>query len=305
MHFPPSLDNREFGIQDEDMDILILGGNSFFGKSLAGLLIKEGHRVTLLNRGNKDDGFGDQVQRIKCDRRDSENMERALLEKNYDLVFDQICFDAKEAKDSCRIFRGKTKRYIMTSTQSVYALGANLSESQFNAEAHRWNAEKTAEEDYGEAKRQAEAVFIQSAEFPVVCVRFPIVMGPEDPTQRLRFHVERVRQRLPIYFPNYSARLSLISQEGAAQALFFLGQSSFEGSINAASPEPIELSAMMEVIEKKVKVHTLLSETKSVEAHSPYGIDSDWFMSCRKLESLGLTLPPISQWFPALVERVS
>ncbi|EKN66902.1 hypothetical protein BABA_13477 [Neobacillus bataviensis LMG 21833] len=33
---------------------------------------------------------------------------------------------------------------------------------------------------YAEGKRQAEAVLFQQATFPVVAVRFPIVMGVDD-----------------------------------------------------------------------------------------------------------------------------
>ena len=64
---------------------------------------------------------------------------------------------------------------------------------------------------YGEGKRQAEAVLFKEASFPVVAVRFPIVMGEDDYTRRLHFHVEHILQNQPITLPNIDAKMSYIT----------------------------------------------------------------------------------------------
>lgn len=52
----------------EKKRVLVIGGNRYFGKRLVSHLLERGDDVTLLNRGNLDDGFGDRVRRIKMDR---------------------------------------------------------------------------------------------------------------------------------------------------------------------------------------------------------------------------------------------
>jgi nucleoside-diphosphate-sugar epimerase len=50
---------------------------------------------------------------------------------------------------------------------------------------------------YAEGKRMAEAVLFQKASFPVVSVRFPIILGPDDYSKRLRFQVRRISSGEP------------------------------------------------------------------------------------------------------------
>jgi nucleoside-diphosphate-sugar epimerase len=48
-------------------DGLIIGGNRFMGVSLVWRMLFAGHRVTILNRGNLADPFGDRIERIRAD----------------------------------------------------------------------------------------------------------------------------------------------------------------------------------------------------------------------------------------------
>ncbi len=50
------------------MKILALGGSRFFGKKLVSKLLDAGHSVTVANRGNLDDGFGNRVSRVRTER---------------------------------------------------------------------------------------------------------------------------------------------------------------------------------------------------------------------------------------------
>jgi nucleoside-diphosphate-sugar epimerase len=108
---------------------------------------------------------------------------------------------------------------VFTSSQAVYALGAAIREEVFDPLNHAFTQDARTEDDYAEAKRQCESVFFRQSGFPVTAVRFPIVAGVEDYTGRLRWHLERVRQEAPIYFPSLHARLSLIHSDAAAEVL--------------------------------------------------------------------------------------
>ncbi len=283
------------------MNILILGGNRFFGKKLAQRLVANGDDVTLLNRGNTDDTLGDSVRRITCDRSDAKKLSAALEGKKYDVVYDQICFDYSTAKQACEVFESKTDRFIFTSSQSVYEPGQAIKESAFNPKTHQFDKEETAETNYAEAKRQAEVGFEKFAPFDVCSIRFPIVIGHDDYTKRFSFHRDRIKSGEPIYFPNKEASISFVTSDFAGEVLFKLASSDFTGPLNVASPNPIKLSRFVEIIENHFDKSCVYATEANETNHSPYGISEDWYMSCDRLKDLGLIGEEIETWLPEML----
>ena len=285
-------------------EVLVIGGNRFFGKRLIEMLLRNGDRVTVLNRGHLEDGFGERVTRIICDRDDLVKFRNGVQHKSWDVVYDQVCFDAHQAKAAVEIFSGQVKRYIFTSTVSVYPAGENISEDLFNPILHKYDKILSRDENYGEAKRQCEAVFFSQKSFPVVAVRFPIVMGPDDYTERLKFYVDRINNGESVYFPNLEARMSYIHAADAAQGLFLLADSAFTGPVNLASPKPLSMRELVNYIEqtvgKKAKVH---SQQLTQDDKSPYGVEQDWFVNTELARSIGFKPPEISEWLVAVIKN--
>ena len=283
--------------------ILVIGGNRFFGKRLIEKLLLRGDQVTVLNRGNMADGFDDKVTRIICDRDDVTKFKASVQNKNWDIVYDQVCFDALQAKAACDIFTGITNKYIFTSTQSVYTPGENIKESVYNPLTHKYDKIVDRFEDYGEAKRQAEAVFFAQVKMPVIAVRFPMVVGQDDYTERLKFYVDKVKAGDSIYFPNQEARMSLIHSADAAEGLLFLSDCDFTGPINMASADPLRIKDLISLIEVTVGTKALVSSTpKSADEKSPYGLTNDWFMNMDLAKSLGFTAQPIQDWIVTVIK---
>lgn len=284
------------------MEILVLGGNKFFGKKLTAKLIEGGHDVTLLNRGNVDDGFGEQISRIKCDRNNAEMFQQLLADTKWDVVFDQICFDYDTAKNACEVFKGKVKKYIFTSTKSVYEAGEYLTEKDFTPSEHSFESKVTKDENYAEGKRQAEVAFSRHASFPVTSVRIPIVLAVDDATGRFQFHVEKIKNNEPIYFPNPDARMTFINSDQVAEAMCKLMILSFEGPINIASPTEISIRDFIGIIEENLGEKALYGEDMKIAKQSPYGITEDWYMDCSFMKSLGIQLTDVRDWLPAMVQ---
>lgn len=158
---------------------------------------------------------------------------------------------------------------------------------------------------YGEGKRLAEAVFFQEADFPVVAMRIPIVLGIDDYTRRLHFHIEHVQKGKPIGMPNPDAEIGFINSTEAARFLAWLGHSSITGPVNAASKGAITLSAMIHLIETVTGMQSqILTETVK-EDMSPFGIEQSWTMETTKAEQAGYTFEPLMEWFPGLVREVA
>lgn len=288
-------------------NVLVLGGTRFFGKNLVELLLKEQIKVTLLTRGKTEDEFGDQVQRLVVDREDAVALEKAIGDQQYDVVYDNICFTPQQAREAVSIFQNKAKRYILTSSLSVYDFGTGIChESDVDTHHYTIDADPEAELSYGEGKRQAEAVFFQQADFPVATVRFPIVLGPNDYTKRLHFHVERVLSGKVIGISNLEAQMNFIHEQEAAEFLFWLGISSeLTGPVNARSDGEVSLRELVEWIEQGTEQQAIIQSETDDEAQSPFGVPDSWIMDTSKAKQDGFQFYVLSDWMPALIKQMA
>lgn len=288
------------------MKILIIGGNRFFGLHLAKRLLKDGHEVTLLNRGNLDDGLGPQVQRLKADRQSKESLASAVEGQTWDIIFDQVCYHAFEARIATEVLKGKTNRYILISTESVYDYGINQPEANFNANTYRFESDALPTVDYQAAKRQVEHVFTNAAAFPeLVRIRPSLVVGLDDYSGRLRWHTHRIAQSLPIYFPDLSVETDFITAAQAAEACHVVGMSVYVGPMNCTTPGSIPLREFVAMCERATGKKAILVETADVENQSPYGNVKSKTMSTDLLRSLGANFAPSADWMEHLVQETA
>ncbi|MGG1615788.1 NAD(P)H-binding protein [Paenibacillus sp. NRS-1781] len=287
--------------------ILVLGGTRFFGKRLVERLLEDSeNNVTILTRGQTSDSFGERVQRIIADRNDAEALAEAVGEQVWDVVYDNICFSPDEAREACRIFDAKAKRYILTSSLSVYDPSPEvLTESVFDPQAYLVRKGGKDDFTYQEAKRQAEAVFMQQATFPVAAVRFPIVLGTDDYTRRLHFHIEHVRDGIEIGIPNPAAHISFIRSDEAANFLLWLGHSHLTGPVNACSDGTVKIGELVSAIEQVTGKQAMIQEKTADEHMSPFGITQSWYMDTTKAQSNGYSFLSLTEWLPDLITNLN
>ncbi|UXJ67960.1 NAD-dependent epimerase/dehydratase family protein [Lysinibacillus fusiformis] len=288
------------------MNILVLGGTRFFGKKLVELCIENGHDVTILTRGQSGNPFGTAVKQLIVDRDNHDALENALAHTTWDIVYDNICYSPNEAHTICELLKGKTKKLVFTSTLSTYEVDGKMKkEEDFDPYHYQILMGDREEFSYGEGKRQAEAVLFKEASFPVVAVRFPIVMGEHDYTRRLHFHVERILHDQPISLPNIDAQMSYITDEEAAEFLYFVGVTPIEGPYNATASGAISLKELLALIEeesgKRAKISLVGGDE---ESQSPYGVPADWYMTNTKAEKAGFTFTQLRDWLPNLVKTL-
>src|SRR3990170_4665251 len=70
------------------MRVLVVGGTEFISLALVRALIHDGHAVTVLNRGRKNDRLPAGVSVIPCDRKDHAALQSALAGARFDGVCD-------------------------------------------------------------------------------------------------------------------------------------------------------------------------------------------------------------------------
>lgn len=277
------------------MKVLIIGGNRFVGLRLSHALEAEpGVELHILNRT----GFVPHVKNAILHKGDRRFLAGGYVDRDWDFVFDFACFNEEEAKAAVSFFRN-VNHYIFISSASVYDSGVNLSESAFAPD--KWNLGQAPAGGYTDGKRRAEAVFAQLARFPVLSVRFPFLLGPDDYTQRLDFHVQKTLRGEPIYIPNPAARVSMLNSEDATGFLLWATRNPLSGPLNVASAQPISLKDLMAQIELVTGKSPVLAKTADADNHSPYGVDGDFSVSTKKLSDLGFNVQPILNWLPGLI----
>ncbi|MBJ8095170.1 MULTISPECIES: NAD-dependent epimerase/dehydratase family protein [Bacillus cereus group] len=240
--------------------VLVLGGTRFFGKQLVEALLKEGHDITIATRGFTEDSFGDTVKRIVVDREDEKLLEERVEGKSYDIVYDNLCYSPNAAKVICKVLRGRVKKYVMTSSMAVYEPALNLQEEEFNPYEYSITYGDRGDFTYSEGKRLAEAVLFQQATFPVVAVRFPVVIGENDYTKRLQFYVEHVMKQEPIFVDHVDGKLSFIHEKEAGEFLAWCGMGNIEGPINACSNGVVSTGEVIHFIEERTGIKALIQE---------------------------------------------
>lgn len=193
------------------MDVLVIGGNRFMGRTLVWRLLLGGHRVTVLNRGNLADPFGDRVERLRADR-GCDAFDRALAGRGFDRVVDLAGFAADDLTRAVRVLGGRVGHYVFVSTGQVYLVreGCPRPSREDDYPGPVMAAPPTpADHDdwaYGIGKRGAEDVLASAvAALPSTCLRIPMVNGEQDHKRRLEAYLWRMLDGGPLLVPEVDA----------------------------------------------------------------------------------------------------
>ena len=285
---------------------IILGGTQFFGKHLVQDLLNKGVKVTIATRGTKPDPFGDQVTRLRLDRESRETIAQAAKAGEWDVLYDQTCYSPQEAQDVMELFSGKIKRYIFTSTMAVYDFATARKETDFDPYTYRYTL-KTRQEypgllGYQEAKRAAEAALFQHAPFDVVAVRFPLVIGPDDYTNRFTFHTDRIKQGLPIGIDHPEERYSFISSVDAGRFLSWVGDTELTGPFNAGCEADISMAELIKRMEASLGQSATIQAEADPKDRSPYALPASLSIDTSKARAAGFTFETLDSLLDRLLQ---
>jgi nucleoside-diphosphate-sugar epimerase len=195
------------------MRSLIIGGTRNLGPSIVHALLQRRYEVTVFNRGQTKDDLPEEVERLRGDRTDHEQMKRALGGREFDLVIDTTLYNGAEAEAVVELFGGRVERYVFLSTGQVYLVRVGV-ERPFKEEdypgsvmAEPSKADVSEYENwrYGHDKRAAEEVFERAwadHKFPFTSLRLPMVNSERDHYDRIYGYFLRIQDGGPLLIPD-------------------------------------------------------------------------------------------------------
>jgi nucleoside-diphosphate-sugar epimerase len=250
--------------------------------------------------------FGDAVEQLTADRCDPVAFGKVVAGRDWDIVFDQACYAPDDATVACDTLAGRVGRYVLASTQSVYDPGVALTEERFDPLAYPVRSGTRPEFTYVEGKRLAEAVLYQRAVFPVVAIRWPFLVGTDDYTGRLHWHVDRIRAGLPLGIPNADAIFSFIRSDEAGDFACWAADRGLTGPYNACAGGLMPFREILAAAEAAVGKTAIIVPPSDQGGNSELCIDAgDFYMDAGKATRAGFTFSDIRDWMPRLVHDLA
>ena len=155
------------------MNILILGGNRFVGKSIADTL-SSNNTVTVLNRTGTPNSV---CTVIKCDRDNVDDLKTYIGNVKYDLIIDMCCYNYRQVQELESVLTHLPDKYICMSTLAV-------TEPAFG--------------DYTEGKLKVEYYLSMISKLPYVILRPGYILGEGNPHKRIQYYTEQLINNQPI-----------------------------------------------------------------------------------------------------------
>ncbi|MDO8501960.1 MAG: NAD-dependent epimerase/dehydratase family protein [Gemmatimonadaceae bacterium] len=191
--------------------ILILGGTRNLGHVTALALLEAGHEVTILNRGQTRDELPRDVERLRADRSDTNQLRAAIGQRSFDLIFDATTYTGADARQAIDVFSGRAGRYVFVSSGQVYLVREGLErpfrEADYAGPVMDEPPRDSADHPswlYGADKRDAEDAFMAARSesgFPVMTLRLPMVASERDHYGRIQGYAARILDGGPLLLP--------------------------------------------------------------------------------------------------------
>ena len=193
------------------MKALFIGGTGTISTAIVRRLAAQGDwEVWLLNRGSRAAVVPEGVHQITADIHDEADVLAKLQDMTFDAVCQFIAFRQEDVERDVRLFRGRTRQYLFTSSASAYHKPAPyyvVNEATTLANPYwQYSRDKIACEEYLMERYRREG-------FPVTVIRpshtyderrIPVALhGDKGPWQVLR----RMQQGKPVIIPGDGSSL--------------------------------------------------------------------------------------------------
>lgn len=306
------------------MRSLVIGGTRNLGPVIVQALLQQGHEVTVFNRGVTHDDLPEEVERVRGDRTDPQQLKRAFAGKGFDLVVDTALYTGTEAEAVVEMASGRVGRYVFLSTGQVYLVRIGVQrpykEEDYAGpvmpEPSRLDESVHSNWLYGFDKRAAEDVFALAwteKRFPFTSLRLPMVNSERDHYDRIYGYFLRLQDGGPIVIPEGDALpVRHVYGEDVARAIMKLAESDMgKGrAYNIGQNETVTLEQFLEMLaelmHRQLKIVRIpraeLERQGLLPECSPFS--GKWMSSldnARSKTELGITYSPMRDYLKKLV----
>tara|TARA_Y100000590_G_scaffold470704_1_gene668025 strand:+ start:2423 stop:3280 length:858 start_codon:yes stop_codon:yes gene_type:complete len=168
------------------VNILVLGGNRFFGKEVLKKLLSKNHKVYLVNRCTRKNLSHKNLELICTDRKDLKKYYNLFDKIYFEKIFDNIAYSLNEVKLLINLLKGKFNHYILTSSSISYLdINTNSEKKEKDWKKGRITNDfkkkyNITDIKYAINKRKIENFLINNKKILSTIIRIPNVIGKED-----------------------------------------------------------------------------------------------------------------------------
>lgn len=229
------------------MNLLILGGTAFVGRTIAESALAAGHQVTLFNRGERNPSLFSDLPQLKGDRLGDAS---ALAGKRWDAVLDCSAYVPRAVANTSQYLANACDRYLFISTISVYADFAEPGQDENSplAVLEDPTTETVDGKTYGGLKVLCEQSIQETFGNRATLVRPGLIVGPYDHTDRFTYWPVSLAQLPDVVAPDLKNQpVQFIDARDLAEWCIRLLEADQGGTFNATGPlEPYSLDFVLD-----------------------------------------------------------
>lgn len=257
------------------MKILIVGGTSFVGRSIAHAAVAKGHDVSVLNRGVTPNDLPDSVHRLIGDRQGDLSV---LNDKSFDVTIDAIAYRPKDVEQLAKALGNRGGHYIQISSISAYKYPAAVGAKEDIPILELGTTDLDAPVDgqtYGPLKAASERAAHEYFGSNIGIIRPTYVIGSHDKTMRFPYWVARIQRGGKVAFPGpASSAMQWIDARDLGEFTVLMAEKKFVGGVHICNPSlGMGFGDVLQRIAKRVGP----SGTELVEIAPSKLSDSSWF----------------------------
>ena len=220
--------------------ILVLGGTGYIGPHLVEHAIKQGHTVTLFNRGQTKPGLFPGVEKLIGDRSKPDG-HAALKGRTWDVVYDLPTGTPKWIVDAAAVLKGNVGQYVFVSSTAAYKdfTASYPTEESPAQDPAPIEGPDAASAQYGPRKVRCE-MLVREAYKTATIVRPGLIVGPGDLTDRFTYWPVRIERGGEILAPGkLDDPAQWIDVRDLTEWMVRLGENSTGGTFNAVGPRTV------------------------------------------------------------------
>ena len=271
-------------------NILVLGGTRYLGLEFINILNEEKIKLFVASRNKiPTQNF------INIDRKNQNDLENLFKNIQFDVVIDFINFslpDSEKLLNALR-FQIKPPKLILISTTYIYDNPLQIekdsifSENDFLPSNHKLFGLDRPEISYSNGKRDMESYSVDNYyNDKLVILRFPIILGANDYTQRTSFYSSLIKEEKSINPRNVHSKSNYIFSIEAAQAILNFVNEDLRGIYNVSFNSISEYDLISTICDfHRYKLNLLINEGIEI-TNTPFTNMFDFKINSIKYQTL-------------------